>query len=95
MLGFKLKISTPHGYEPDNYTLEKFGENVEICELPGSAAEQADVVTTDVWTSMGDEKEDEERKKIFKGYQVNMNLMSKKKMMQFFYTACLHIEVKR
>jgi ornithine carbamoyltransferase len=79
LLGFKLKISTPHGYEPDSYTLEKFGENVEICELPGSAAEQADVVTTDVWTSMGDEKEDEERKKIFKSYQVNMNLMSKAK----------------
>ncbi len=79
LLNFKLKISTPNGYEPDEYTLEKFGKNVEICELPGSAVDGADVVTTDVWTSMGDEHENEERKKIFKGYQVNMNLMSKAK----------------
>ena len=79
LLNFKLKISTPHGYEPDEYTLDKFGKNVEMCELPGSAVDDADVVTTDVWTSMGDEHENEERKKIFKGYQVNMNLMSKAK----------------
>jgi len=79
LLNFKLKISTPNGYEPDKYTLDKFGNNVEVCELPGSAVEGADVVTTDVWTSMGDEHENEERKKIFKGYQVNMNLMSKAK----------------
>mgnify|MGYP001321191257 FL=1 len=79
LLNFKLKISTPNGYEPDKYTLEKYGNNVEICELPGSAVDGADVVTTDVWTSMGDEHENEERKKIFKGYQVNMNLMSKAK----------------
>ena len=79
LLNFKLKISTPNGYEPDKYTLDKFGNNVEICELPGSAVDGADVVTTDVWTSMGDEHEIEERKKIFKGYQVNMNLMSKAK----------------
>ena len=79
LLNFKLKISTPNGYEPDEYTLDKFGKNVEICELPGSAVDDADVVTTDVWTSMGDEHENEERKKIFKGYQVNMNLMSKAK----------------
>ena len=79
LLGFKLKISTPHGYEPDKVTLNKHGDNVEICELPGSAADNADVVSTDVWTSMGDEKENEDRKKAFKSYQVNMNLISKSK----------------
>ncbi len=84
LLNFKLKISTPNGYEPDQYTLDKFGNNVEICELPGSAVDGADVVTTDVWTSMGDEHENEERKKIFKGYQVNMNLMSKAKTDSIF-----------
>ena len=57
LLGFKLKISVPNGYEPDNYTLDKFGENVEMCEIPGSAVDDADVVTTDVWASMGDELE--------------------------------------
>ena len=77
LLGFKLKISVPNGYEPDKYTLDKFGENVELCEIPGSAVDGADVVTTDVWASMGDEHENEERKKVFKSFQVNMNLMSK------------------
>ena len=77
LLDFKLKISVPNGYEPDKYTLDKFGENVELCEIPGSAVDGADVVTTDVWASMGDEHENEERKKVFKSFQVNMNLMSK------------------
>ena len=77
LLNFRLKISVPNGYEPDKYTLDKFGENVEMCEIPGSAVDGADVVTTDVWASMGDEHENEERKKVFKSFQVNMNLMSK------------------
>ena len=77
LLNFRLKISVPNGYEPDKYTLDKFGENVELCEIPGSAVDGADVVTTDVWASMGDEHENEERKKVFKSFQVNMNLMSK------------------
>ena len=77
LLNFRLKISVPNGYEPDTYTLNKFGDNVEICEIPGSAVNGADVVTTDVWASMGDEHENEERKKVFKSFQVNMNLMSK------------------
>ena len=53
LLNFRLKISVPNGYEPDKYTLDKFGENVEMCEIPGSAVDGADVVTTDVWASMG------------------------------------------
>ena len=64
LLNFKLKISIPNGYEPDKYTLDKFGENVELCEIPGSAVDGVDVVTTDVWASMGDEHENEE--KVFK-----------------------------
>ena len=84
LLNFKLKISTPNGYEPDKYTLDKFGENVELCEIPGSAVDGADVVTTDVWASMGDEHENEERKKVFRSFQVNMNLMSKAKKEAIF-----------
>ena len=75
----KFNISAPNGYEPDEYTLDKFGDNVELCHIPGTAANGADIVSTDVWTSMGDESENEERKKLFKSYQVNMNLMSKAK----------------
>ena len=53
-------------------------------DIPGTAANGADIVSTDVWTSMGDESENEERKKIFKSYQVNMNLMSKAKKDSIF-----------
>ena len=84
LLNFRLKICVPNGYEPDKYTLDKFGENVELCEIPGSAVDGADVVTTDVWASMGDEHENEERKKVFKSFQVNMNLMSKAKKNALF-----------
>ena len=84
LLNFKRNISTPNGYEPDQYTLDKFGDNVELCDIPGTAANSADIVSTDVWTSMGDESENEERKKIFKSYQVNMNLMSKAKKDSIF-----------
>ena len=35
LLGFKLKISVPNGYEPDSYTMRNLGENVEMCEIPG------------------------------------------------------------
>ena len=66
-------------YKLSNDLRNKFGDNVELCDIPGSAADNADVVTTDVWSSMGDENEVEERKRAFKSYQVNMNLMSKTK----------------
>ena len=54
-------------------------ENVELCDLPGTAVEDCDLVTTDVWTSMGDENESEKRKNLFKGYQINQNLFEKAK----------------
>ena len=73
----RSKILIEPGDYFNKYTLDKFGENVESCEIPGSAVDGADVVTTDVWASMGDEHENEERKKVFKSFQVNMNLMSK------------------
>ena len=49
--------------------MRKFGENVEMCEIPGSAADDADIVTTDVWASMGDELENEERKRFLKAFR--------------------------
>ena len=47
--------------------------------MPGTAVEDCDLVTTDVWTSMGDENESEKRKNLFKGYQINQNLFEKAK----------------
>ena len=77
ILNFQLKISTPSGYEPDQTTLDLAGDNVELCDLPGKAVENCDLVTTDVWSSMGDEAETEKRKTIFKGYQINKHLFEK------------------
>ena len=79
ILNFKLKIATPSGFEPDNKTLMLAKDNVELCDLPGQAVEDSDLVTTDVWTSMGDESESEKRKQLFKGYQINQNLFDKAK----------------
>ena len=79
ILNFKLKISTPSGFEPDHKTLMLAKDNVELCDLPGQAVEDCDLVTTDVWTSMGDESESEKRKQLFKSYQINQNLFDKAK----------------
>ncbi|SVC24268.1 uncharacterized protein METZ01_LOCUS277122 [marine metagenome] len=79
ILDFHLKISTPSGFEPDKKTLNLAKDNTEICDLPGTAVEDCDLVTTDVWTSMGSEAEVKKRKKIFKGYQINQNLFDKAK----------------
>ena len=79
ILGFDLKIATPSGYEPDEKTLALARDNIELCDLPGKAVEGCDLVTTDVWTSMGSESEIEKRKSIFKGYQINQHLFDKAK----------------
>ena len=79
ILGFHLKISTPHGLEPDSETLKNASETTELCDLPGNAVEGCDLVTTDVWSSMGDEHDHEKRKHLFKGYQINQNLIDKAK----------------
>jgi len=79
ILNFNLKIATPSGFEPDKLTLSLASDNVELCDLPGKAVEDCDLVTTDVWSSMGDEGEAEKRKILFKGYQINKHLFEKSK----------------
>tara|TARA_Y100001947_G_C10330407_1_gene300511 strand:- start:344 stop:1258 length:915 start_codon:yes stop_codon:yes gene_type:complete len=73
--------SCPEGYEPDPDTVQKVKDigisNVEVVYDPAVAVEDADVVYTDVWASMGHKDETEMREKIFKGYQVNKALMEK------------------
>ncbi len=75
-----LVICTPRDYEPDQATLEnarKAGiSKIEVLSDPVEAVKDADVVYTDVWASMGQEDEAEMRKKIFKDYQVNSQLIS-------------------
>ncbi len=75
-----LVMASPEGYEPDPEVLEnaRNGGSSEIIILrdPREAAGMADVIYTDVWVSMGQEKEAEERKRRFRPYQINAALLS-------------------
>ncbi|HEY6967415.1 MAG TPA: ornithine carbamoyltransferase, partial [Burkholderiales bacterium] len=68
---FKLNVSTPPSYE----LRRKKSKNHAFFADPLAAARDADLVTTDVWTSMGFESENAKRKKAFAGWQVNARLM--------------------
>lgn len=83
ILGMKLTLSCPHGYEPDRDILqwgkEKSAETGAVIHIehdPHKAVEDADIIYTDVWTSMGKEKEKENRRKSFEPYQVNEALVN-------------------
>ena len=71
---FKLRISVPEGYDP-KMELFKNTDNVEIIRNPMEAADNADLIVTDVWASMGQEEEQKKREVDFKNYQVNSKLM--------------------
>ena len=77
-VGMDVAVACPKGYEPDADIVKwanetgKFTLTTDIFE----AAKDADVLYTDVWASMGEEAEAEERKKIFAGYQINSELMA-------------------
>ncbi len=77
ILGIKFSIATPKGYEPPKSILDLTKNNTfEITHNPKEAVQQADVIYTDTWVSMGQEDEFEERLKIFKPYQVNQELLA-------------------
>jgi len=86
LLGFELRLACPEGYEPDHDIYERASRLTKtlITEEPEEAAEGADVVTTDVWASMGQEGEAEERKLAFKGYMVDAALMKRAKPSAIF-----------
>lgn len=77
--GINLVIACPEGYEPDPDVLERAREKAKgeiiILRDPKEAAGRADVVYTDVWVSMGEEKEVEEKTRRFKDYQINPLLL--------------------
>ncbi len=76
-------LSAPAGYGPDRATLERARaaglSTIEIIEDPYEAVRGADVIYTDVWTSMGQEEEAEQRRKAFARYQVNFRLLAEAK----------------
>lgn len=76
--GMKVSVATPDDYKPDAKVLEfaKDYADFTLCNDPMKAAENADVIITDTWASMGQEDEKEIRMKAFKGYQVNDELMA-------------------
>jgi ornithine carbamoyltransferase len=81
-VGMDISIASPEGYKPKKDIVKNAeinaavsGSKVMILEDPVEAVKNADVVYTDVWASMGQESEAQERKKIFAKYQVNSELI--------------------
>ncbi len=81
VLGFELHLACPEDYLPDSKivteALKKKAARITLGHDPIAAVKDADVVNTDVWASMGQEAEQEARKKIFAPYQVNTALLKK------------------
>ncbi|MDD2722529.1 MAG: ornithine carbamoyltransferase [Methylovulum sp.] len=76
MLDFTLHIACPNGYEPSPEIVATVGERVKFFTQTVAAAQNADLVVTDVWASMGQEEEQRQRVCAFKDYQVDTKVMS-------------------
>jgi ornithine carbamoyltransferase len=81
--GMRFVAATPEGYEPDANAVTaarraavQMGGTVELTRDPSEAGREADVLYTDVWTSMGQEKEAERRRKDLAGFQIDDELLS-------------------
>lgn len=93
--GMSMNIATPLGYEPDKYVVSEgirmskdSGAKIHLTDSPPEAVRGADVIYTDVWTSMGQEKEADKRRKDFKGFQIDAQLVSEAKP-DFLFMHCL------
>jgi ornithine carbamoyltransferase len=77
--GFELRVACPEGYEPADHLVEraKKSAKIVITRDPSAAAAGAHVVNTDVWASMGQEEEQKQRERAFRGFTVNASLMKK------------------
>lgn len=73
--GFQLRIACPEGYEPDPRFMALGADRVQIVRDPKAAVKGAHLVTTDVWTSMGQEEETARRLAHFAPYQVTRELL--------------------
>jgi ornithine carbamoyltransferase len=81
-VGINMNIATPKGYEPDKTVLNEARviaktkkATINLSAKPKEAVKDVDVIYTDVWTSMGQEKEAKMRKRIFKEFQINKSLV--------------------
>lgn len=73
---FKLMVATPKGFEPGATYLAENENNVVLLDDPKEAAQNADVVVTDTWASMGQEQEKSDREQAFANFQVDDGLMA-------------------
>jgi len=94
-VGMNIVLACPKGYEPDSKVVtmgkreaKKNGSEVRVTVDPKEAVKGADVIYTDVWASMGKEKEHSERVKILKPYQVNSKLVKGAKE-DYIFMHCL------
>lgn len=80
VFGFPLTLACPAGFEPNATILEKArarcSQPIEVLRDPATAIRGADVVNVDVWASMGQEAEQEQRLELFKSYQLNSALLA-------------------
>lgn len=74
---FNLKVACPEGFEPRADLLAAAGDRVEVVREPADAAKGSDLLVTDVWASMGQEEEKQERRRKLAGYQINRELLDK------------------
>ncbi|MGA1792132.1 MAG: ornithine carbamoyltransferase [bacterium] len=82
VIGLDLRMACPHGFCPDQAIVEcvqglarESGSKIRISEDPKEVVSGANVVYTDVWVSMGQEREAEEKRKLFNGFQINKDLL--------------------
>lgn len=95
IMGMNMHIASPKGYEPLEAVFqnvkkkgEQTGAAIQFTYDPIEAIKEADIVVTDVWTSMGMEEEATERLSVFRAYQVNANLIQYAKE-DFIFLHCL------
>lgn len=72
---FTLRVACPVGFEPNSDLVTANSDRVSVMQDPQAAVENADLVVTDVWASMGQEDEQDDRSEVFASYQVNHELM--------------------
>ncbi len=94
-VGMDISCASPKGYEPQGWIVENakknakyMGSKVVITNDPVEACKDADIIYTDVWASMGQEKEAQERNQRFTGFQVNNKLVSNAKD-DYLFMHCL------
>lgn len=76
IFGFHLVLAGPAGYAPPQAEIDRAGSHVTLVDAPARAVEGCDVVNTDVWTSMGQEADGDERSEAFAGWTVDAPLLA-------------------